>query len=89
MTDKSPQTHEKVGRSLKDKRVANKAKKSDHRVRAEPVRPAPPDRGPRTALLALPTHFPGDQTREPTPAPQWWLCDPCDQVLLAGRCRAA
>jgi hypothetical protein len=33
--------------------------------------------------------FPGDSTRAPTPTPQWWLCDPCDRVLLAPTQRAA
>jgi hypothetical protein len=33
--------------------------------------------------------FPGDSTRAPTPTPQWWLCDPCDRILLPARQRAA
>jgi hypothetical protein len=33
--------------------------------------------------------FPGDATRAPTPTPQWWLCDPCDRMLLAPQQRAA
>ena len=27
--------------------------------------------------------FPGDSTRAPTPTPEWWLCEPCDRILLA------
>jgi hypothetical protein len=30
--------------------------------------------------------FPGDSTRTP---PQWWLCDPCDRILLAPKQWAA
>ena len=26
--------------------------------------------------------FPGDSTEAPTPTPQWWLCGPCDRILL-------
>jgi hypothetical protein len=33
--------------------------------------------------------FPGDSTWAPTPTPQWWLCDPCDRILLPARQRAA
>jgi hypothetical protein len=33
--------------------------------------------------------FPGDSTEAPTPTPQWWLCDPCDRILLAPAQRAA
>jgi hypothetical protein len=33
--------------------------------------------------------FPGDATRAPTPTPEWWLCDPCDRILLAPKQRAA
>jgi hypothetical protein len=33
--------------------------------------------------------FPGDPTREPTPTPEWWLCDPCDRILLPAARRAA
>jgi hypothetical protein len=33
--------------------------------------------------------FPGDSTQAPTPTPQWWLCDPCDRILLPARQRAA
>ena len=33
--------------------------------------------------------FPGDSTRAPSPAPEWWLCDPCDRVLLPAKQRAA
>jgi hypothetical protein len=33
--------------------------------------------------------FPGDSTRAPTPTPQWWLCGPCDRILLAPTQRAA
>jgi hypothetical protein len=33
--------------------------------------------------------FPGDSTMAPTPRPQWWLCDPCDRILLAPKQRAA
>ena len=33
--------------------------------------------------------FPGDPTRAPTPTPEWWLCDPCDRILLAPAQRAA
>ena len=31
---------------------------------------------------------PGDSTRTPT-RPQWWLCDPCDRILLAAEQWAA
>ena len=33
--------------------------------------------------------FPGDSTQAPTPAPEWWLCDPCDRILLPAKQRAA
>ena len=33
--------------------------------------------------------FPGDSTRAPTRTPQWWLCAPCDRILLAPTQRAA
>ena len=33
--------------------------------------------------------FPGDSTRTPTPTPDWWLCEPCDGILLAPARRAA
>jgi hypothetical protein len=33
--------------------------------------------------------FPGDPTRAPTPTPEWWLCDPCDGILLPAKQRAA
>ena len=33
--------------------------------------------------------FPGDPTRAPTLSPEWWLCDPCDRILLAPMRRAA
>jgi hypothetical protein len=33
--------------------------------------------------------FPGDPTRAPTRAPEWWLCEPCDRILLAPQQRAA
>ena len=33
--------------------------------------------------------FPGDSTRAPTLTPEWWLCDPCDRILLAPKQRAA
>jgi hypothetical protein len=33
--------------------------------------------------------FAGDPTRERTPAPEWWLCDPCERVLLGAARRAA
>jgi len=33
--------------------------------------------------------FPGDPTREPTRTPEWWLCNPCDHVLLGAELRAA
>jgi hypothetical protein len=33
--------------------------------------------------------FPGDWRRAPTPTPEWWLCDPCDRVLLPAKQRAA
>jgi hypothetical protein len=33
--------------------------------------------------------FAGDSTWAPTPTPQWWLCDPCDRILLPARQRAA
>jgi hypothetical protein len=33
--------------------------------------------------------FPGDPTRAPTPTPEWWLCDPCDRILLPAKQRAA
>ncbi len=33
--------------------------------------------------------FTGDPTRAPTPTPEWWLCDPCDRILLAPAQRAA
>lgn len=33
--------------------------------------------------------FPGDSTRPPTPTPEWWLCAPCDRILLAPTHRAA
>jgi hypothetical protein len=33
--------------------------------------------------------FPGDPTREPTRTPEWWLCNPCDHVLLGAKLRAA
>ena len=33
--------------------------------------------------------FPGDSTTAPTPTPQWWLCAPCDRILLPARLRAA
>ena len=33
--------------------------------------------------------FPGESTRAPTPTPQWWLCDPCERILLAPAQRAA
>ena len=33
--------------------------------------------------------FPGDSTWAPTPTPEWWLCDPCDRVLLPAKQRAA
>jgi hypothetical protein len=33
--------------------------------------------------------FPGDPTRAPTPTPEWWLCGPCDRILLAPEHRAA
>ena len=33
--------------------------------------------------------FTGDSTRAPTPTPQWWLCGPCDRILLPARQRAA
>ena len=33
--------------------------------------------------------FPGDSTMPPTPTPQWWLCDPCDRILLAPAQRVA
>ena len=26
---------------------------------------------------------PDDSTRTLAPTPQWWLCDPCDRILLA------
>jgi hypothetical protein len=32
--------------------------------------------------------FPGDSSRASTPTPEWWLCEPCDRILLAPR-RAA
>ena len=32
---------------------------------------------------------PGVSTRTLTPTPQWWLCDPCDRILLAPEQRAA
>ena len=68
------------------------------------ARPArrPTDRPPETSdALLLDTDvaerrcwrclqmFPGDSTRAPTPTPQWWLCDPCDRILLAPAQRAA
>jgi hypothetical protein len=33
--------------------------------------------------------FPGDSTREPTRTPDWWLCNPCDHVLLGAELRVA
>jgi hypothetical protein len=33
--------------------------------------------------------FPGDPTRASTPRPEWWLCDPCDRILLPAKQRAA
>jgi hypothetical protein len=33
--------------------------------------------------------FPGDPTRDPTPTPEWWLCNPCDHVLLGAELRVA
>jgi hypothetical protein len=33
--------------------------------------------------------FPGDPTQAPTPTPQWWLCDPCERILLGPKQRAA
>ena len=33
--------------------------------------------------------FPGDSTRAPTPTPAWWLCEPCDRILLGPQLRAA
>ena len=33
--------------------------------------------------------FPGDPTTAPTATPQWWLCDPCDRILLPTKQRAA
>ena len=33
--------------------------------------------------------FPGDSMMGPMPTPQWWLCDPCDRILLPTRQRAA
>ena len=33
--------------------------------------------------------FPGDATQAPTPTPQWWLCEPCDNILLPAKQRAA
>jgi hypothetical protein len=33
--------------------------------------------------------FPGDPTRAPTPTPEWWLCEPCDRILLPAKQRAA
>jgi hypothetical protein len=29
--------------------------------------------------------FPGDATRAPTKTPEWWLCQPCERVLLPSR----
>ena len=60
------------------------------------------DRAPRTSdALLLDTDvderrcwrclqmFPGDSTEAPTPTPQWWLCAPCDRILLPATQRAA
>jgi hypothetical protein len=33
--------------------------------------------------------FPGDSTAAPTPTPQWWLCEPCERILLPAKQRAA
>ena len=33
--------------------------------------------------------FRGDPTRAPTPTPEWWLCEPCDCILLPAKHRAA
>ena len=32
---------------------------------------------------------PGDSLRTLTPTPQWWLCDPCDRILLVAEQWAA
>ena len=63
-------------------------------------RPGPVGQGAENALL-LDTDvaerrcwrclqmFPGDSTAAPIPTPGWWLCDPCDRILLPARQRAA
>jgi hypothetical protein len=33
--------------------------------------------------------FRRDSTRAPTVTPEWWLCDPCDRILLPATLRAA
>ena len=33
--------------------------------------------------------FPDDPTQAPTLTPQWWLCEPCDRILLGSTLRAA
>jgi hypothetical protein len=53
-----------------------------------PVEPERPSIGvPERRCWRCLQMFPGDPTREPTRTPEWWLCDPCDHVLLGADLR--
>ena len=92
MPDKSPQNHDttNVGRSLK-----GQTRRQDGEVRRTvaaviPVRPRrSPIEVPERRCWRCLHMFPGDPAREPTPTPEWWLCDPCEQMLLGSTRRAA
>jgi hypothetical protein len=94
MPDKSPQRHntKKVGRSLQDKRHAKKAKKAVKRSLlvsplGEELDPTVTEVPQRRCWRCL-QMFPGDATRTPTRTPEWWLCEPCDRILLGAKHRA-
>ena len=90
MPDEGPQGHHG------DRPVTGQQRLHDGEGLGQPlpsVIPAGPE-GPSTAVperrcwrcLAM---FPGDSTREPTRTPDWWLCNPCDHILLGAELRVA
>ena len=82
--------------------MADTSSHDTHHQRGRPTAPGQMrERPPRTpAAMLLYTEiaerrcwrclqmFPGDPSRASTPTPEWWLCEPCDRILLAPR-RAA
>jgi hypothetical protein len=81
----------------RDRQVAEgPERRQDGQDDAQPV-PSEIPVGPERLSIGVPERrcwrclqmFPGDPTREPTRTPEWWLCNPCDHVLLGAELRVA